>query len=454
MADVLPFAGTRFNTREHKLDLGKILAPPYDIVTDSETQRALLESSEYNVVRLTRGSEAPGDDEFNNPYTRAAEAYKDWKARGILLDEQRKCFYVYEHEFSLPGHPGRLRRRGFFSLVKLQDYRSGKIRAHQMTYDKPKHDRLRLLKASQINVEPIFGLYLDQERKIEAILQEFIEKEAPSEECTDAKGDVHRLWLMHRKEPILNINQEMKNKRIYLADGHHRYETALAYRDEMRESTGRRDGRQPYDFILMYLNNFHDDALFTTTNHRVLARDLGTDVEIDVVLEDLADYFDVKEFRVDLANLDKGVATVEKHMEPKKGVATQFVMLLPGGRAFELRMKKGAALDEMIDEEFMSDIVKAQDVVILHRYVIARAWIGNPEVELDDNDITYCRDTRAALDLMARRKGCVAFLLNPIPKDKILEIAENGELLPHNTTYFYPKLPSGLVIRDLNVGFG
>lgn len=452
MADVLPFAGTRFNTKEHELDLAKLVSPPFDVISPSQ-QKDLHELDKHNLVRLVFGHEAPGDDEMNNRYTRAAESYREWKAKNLLIDEQRKCFYIYEHEFSLPGSKKRFKRRGFFALVKLQDYRSGKIRAHEMTYEAPRMDRLFLLKACMVNLEPIFALYRDEKHEVDEILHAAVESK-PQEEITDAAGDTHRLWLMHKKDPILAINQAMKNKRLFIADGTHRYETALSYRDEMRETTGRRDGRQPYDFIMMYLNNVDDEAIFTTAMHRVLARDLGDDVDVEEVLEDVGEFFDVKAFKLDLADTEKAAAKALEHLEPKKGVKTQFVMVLPGGRAYELRLKKNADIDEMIDAEFMSELVKQQDVTILHRFVIARGWIGNPEVELDEDDITYTRDAAEALDLVKRRKGCVAFLINPLHKDQVLEIAENGELMPPHSTYFYPKIQSGFVMRDLQVGFG
>lgn len=452
MADVLPFAGTRFNTREHSLDLAKILAPPYDVITP-EMQKELLDRDVHNMVRLSYGPEAPGDDEFNNRYTRAAEIYKDWKLRNILTDEQRKCFYVYEHEFTMPNHKKRFTRRGFFALVKLQDYRSGKIRAHEMTFRAPKQDRLRLLKACQVNVEPLFILYQDEDSALDTILRESVEAK-PNEELVDPQGDGHRLWLIHKKEPILSINNAMKPKRLYIADGHHRYEAALQYRDEMREMTGRRDGRQPYDFIMMYLNSVNDEALFTSATHRVLARDLGADVDMEEVMEDLEEFFEVKDFKVDLNDIEKATAAVNKVLDTKKSKGTRFIMVLPGGKCYDLRLKKGVDYDDMIDQEFMSDLVKQQDITILHRFVIARGWIGNPEVELDEGDITYCREIPEALDLIRRRRGCVAFIMNPMEKDKVLEIAENGELLPHNSTYFLPKVQSGLVLRDLQVGFG
>ncbi len=452
MADVLPFAGTRFNTKENDLKLNEILCPPYDTI-DPALQKELHEQNPNNMVRLTLGYEAPGDDEFNNRYTRAAECYREWKAKNLLIDEQRKCFYIYEHVFTLPGEKKKMRRLGFFALVKLQDYRSGKIRAHEVTFDEPKMDRLYLLKSSQVNTEPVFCLYKDEEKEINAILEKATQGK-PLEETVEENGDTHRIWLMHRKDPILAINNAMKDKKLFIADGTDRYETALSYRDEMRESTGRRDGRQPYDFILMQLNAVTDEAVMTTSMHRVLARDLGADVDLEEVLEDLEEFFDIKQFKVSYKEVEKATETVEKHLAPKKGVKSQFVMALPGGRCYELKLKKDADVEEMVDEDFMSEFVKSQDVTILHKFIIARGWIGNPEVELAEDDINYCRTVLDALTLMKKRKGSVAFLINSMPKETVMEIAENGELLPHRSTYFYPKVKSGLILRDLQVGFG
>ncbi len=452
MADVLPFAGTRFNTKENKADLSTVISPPFDVVSP-EMRKELHERGEFNMVRLTTGFESATDDEFNNRYTRASECYKEWKMRNVLVDEQRKCFYLYEHQFKLPGSKKVYTRTGFFALVKLQDYRSGKIRAHEMTYEGPKRDRLNLLKACQVNLEPLFILYQDPTHTVDKIIEE-AKKNKPHEDFEDSDGDHHRVWLMHKKDPILQINQAMKKLRLYIADGHHRYETALTYRDEMREVTGRRDGRQPWDFLLMYLNNADDETLFTSSMHRVLSRELGMDVDLDEVLEDVEEFFDIKPIKIDLKNLDKAADTVEKAIEVKRGVKTAFAMVLPDGRCYILKLKKDADINEMVEEEFMSELVKSRDVTILHQFIIARGWIGNPEMELAADDIIYTREIKEAISLVRRRKGCVAFIMNPMSREEVLEIAENGELLPQNSTHFWPKVKSGFVMRDLNVGFG
>ncbi len=453
MAEVWPFAGTRYHPKENEFDPKDVLAPPFDDI-DSRNRKGLHEKSPYNIVRLIQGHEAASDDEVNNRYSRAAECYRDWKARGILQDEQRKCFYVYEQEFKLPGRKEPVKRLGFFALVKLQDFRSGKTRSFELTFDSPKSDRLRLLRQLQVNDSPLYMLYKDQEATITAVLNEVMGKGEPSVAFVDDEGTSHKLWLIHKKDPILRIHEAMKDKRLFIAHGHHRYETALKYRDEMREMTGRRDGRQPFDFSLMYLQRAEDDTLFTEPFHRMLARELGLDIDVTEVIEDLEEFYQVAEFKVNMKDPAKGAAALEAKIKPTARTKVKFAMVLPNGRAWTLTLKKDADLDEMIEEETMSAHMKSIDVVLLHRFVISRGWIGNPEVELDEDDIIYRRSIAEGLSLLARRKSCVGFFLNPLSKEEVLQVAENGELLPHCSVNFFPKIPSGLVLRDLNVGFG
>ena len=453
MADVLPFAGTRFATTEEKINLADVVSPPFDAITPA-IQRELHDRHPYNIVRLVLGHEAPSDDDSNNRYTRSAECYREWKARNLLVDEQRKCFYVHEETMKVPGRAEPVRRLGFIALVKLQDFRSAQIRAHEETFESIRIDRLRLLRTLQVNTCPIHVLYRDPEEEVNNVLHEIMKKKEPIEVFTDHLGNQHRIWMMHKKDPILRIHESMKPKRLIIADGHHRYETALKFRDEMRDMTGRRDGRQPYDFTMMYLQRAEDDTLFPQPVHRVLARELGADIEIDEILEDIQEYFTTSEFKLDMENPEKASAAIRDKIAPTKTIKTRFAMVLPNGRAWQLSLRKDADINEMIEEETMTEDLKRTDVVILHRFVISRGWIGNPEVELDEDDVFYRTDIQEALSLLARRKGCVAFFTNAVDKDEMLTIAENGELLPHRSTDFEPKLPCGMVLRDLNVGFG
>lgn len=456
MADVLPFAGTRFNVREKQLDLGQLLCPPAETIP-AELRDQLHQRSEFNLVRIISGKESASDDDACNRFTRAAECYREWKAKNILVDEQRKCFYVYEQEWKPAGARKTIRRRGFIALVKLQDYRSGKIRSHEATLPSLRSQQQRLLKAVQVNLTPPFILYQDPEHQIDRILEDAINgktKEPVVAEGKDLDGVTHRLWMIHRKEPILAIHEAMKPKRLFIADGNHLYDAALSYRDEMREATGRRDGRQPYDLMMMYLHNASDESLQLDPVHRILARELGVDVDVNEVIEDLREFFTVTPFKVDMDSLEKASAAIGEKLENSRSSQARFAMILPNGKGFVLTLRKDANVSDMIDEETMSDDLKSLDVTLLHHYVITRGWIGNPEVELGEDDLFYSKTVVGALEMLRKRKGSVAFILNPHTMEGVLKVAENGELMPPQSTFLSPKPACGLVLRDHNVGFG
>lgn len=450
MADVLPFAAVRYNAKEKNLDLSKVVAPPYDVIT-AEMQQALYERHPNNIVRLDYGKIQPNDDDFNNRYTRAAALIQQWKTEEILVTEKKRCYYAYEQKFHLPGLKDAIVRRGVFGLVRLMDYRSGRVRAHEKTFQTPKLDRLKLLRATQFNLSPVFVLFSDPEKAVAKALNSVFTPSG-ADVISDEDGITHSLWTISKKETVLAIREAFKNKNLCIADGHHRYETCLAYRDEMRDLTGRKDGRQPFDYIMMYLSDFDDEGVVILPTHRILAREYGLDVNLEEVLEDLGEYFQLKEFHLDLGNLDEAATKAAEKLKPPRGNPTRMVMILPSGRGWVLTLKKDADLDDMIDEDLRPE-VKALDVTLLHRYVIARGWIGNPEVELEEGDITYEHNIPAALDLLRRRKGCVAFLTNPTTKKQVQQIAELGELMPPKSTQFYPKLATGLLLRDLTTGF-
>lgn len=444
MTEVVPFIGTRYNSRLIE-NLSHVLAPPYDVITP-EGQRVYYHRHPNNVVRLVLGHEKVTDDEYNNKYIRAANYLQTWKRDGILVEDNKKCLYVCEQEFTLPGL-GATRRRGLFALVKLEDYGSGKIRGHEQTFARPKSDRLKLLRATRCNLCPIFALYSDPEKKLDAVFDECI-KAKVWETVVDDEQVTYRFWVVHSKKTINQIRQLMAGKDLFIADGHHRYEAALAYRDEMREASGKRDGRQPYDYLMVFLSNFYDKGMAVLPTHRVLSRELGAGVDLDEVVEDLAQHFNLTEISVDLANLDLAELTIREEVAKAGKERTAFGMVLPNGRTVICSLKKNARHCKMIEEK-MSLGVKSLDVTILHKFVIAHVWIGNPEIELDDEDIFYVRDIKDVLSLLQARKGSVGFVLNSIPIEQLRKIACKGEIMPHKSTFFYPKIITGLVMRDM-----
>ncbi|MFH0794139.1 MAG: DUF1015 domain-containing protein [bacterium] len=445
MAVVRPFVGTRYNP-QIVTDLKAVVAPPYDVISPT-MQDELYAASPHNVVRLILGKEKMNDDEYNNKYLRAASCLQSWRTDTVLIDEKKKSFYFYEQEFRIPGGEKK-RRMGFFAAVRIEDYKSGKIRAHEQTFAGPKADRLKLLRSTQCNLSPIFCLYSDPEKKAEAIAKKAMAKK-PITDITDKDGVRHRMWIANDKPSIKGIAEAMCNRELYIADGHHRYETAVNYKLERCIASGTKDGKQPYDYVMMFLCNAEQEGLTILPTHRILSKDLDDCVDHDEVLEDFQEHFNVTPQKISMSNLDKSADTLLKAVSKagKKGVS--FGMVLPDGRAFVIQMKPKVDLAELIDEE-IHPAVRGLDVTILHHYVISKVWMGNPEIELDDDDILYSKDIAEALDVLKRRKACAVFLMNPTRMEQLREVAGAGQRMPHKSTYFYPKLLSGLVFRDLN----
>jgi uncharacterized protein (DUF1015 family) len=447
MARVLPFVGTRYNPNAVE-DVAKVMAPPYDVITP-EQQNALYAASPYNVVRLILGKETPGDDEYNNKYHRAASFFQEWKREGVLINDPGKSLYVYQQEFT--GSNGkRLVRTGVFAAVKVEDPAKGKIHAHEHTFEGPKADRLKLLRSTRCNLSAVFCLYSDPEHRTDAMYKKSMEKESPRIEITDDDGVVHRLWVVSEREEIRGISDLLQDKELFIADGHHRYETAVRYFQEMNHSGDCRKGDHPsYAYTLAYLSNWDSEGVEILPTHRVLSSDLEEGVDHEEVIEDLKQYFTVKPFKVDLKKMTPAdVRNVTDTLEQMGKERTAIAMVLPGGKGYYLHLRPDAdILSEMSSD--IAEPVGRLDVSILHNYIIPTAWIGNPEMELDDQDVFYVKDAMVALGkLKSPVNASAVFLMNAPTKEQSLDIASANLRMPHKSTYFYPKLISGMVIRD------
>ncbi|GAB4315230.1 MAG: DUF1015 domain-containing protein [Candidatus Sumerlaeia bacterium] len=446
MTLILPFKGTRFNSRLIE-DLSPVLAPPYDVISP-EYREELYQRHPNNVVRLILSKESPEDDEYNNKYLRAGCLFQGWKRDGVLVEEDHKAIYLYEQEFSLPD--GRIcRRKGFFALVKLEEYASGKVRAHEKTIAETKNDRLNLLQATQCNFSGIFMLYSDSDGKVNEVL-ESVRKRRTWEEVRSDDGIIHRLWVIKRAEPIRALMDSLKPKDLFIADGHHRYETALAYRDEKRKVTGRTDGKQPFDYVMAFLCAFEEEGLVILPTHRVINTELETDLTQEELKETLAESFDLKPFKTDLSAPEKAVEKIFAELArlKKSDEDCGMVMVLPKGDAYAMKLKPDVSVDDLIEDD-IHPAIKGLNLTILHHYIINQVWVGNPDIELEKDDIFYERDPGRALKLLQDKRGAAAFFLDPLSPRKVKEIMETGELLPPKSTFFYPKIITGLVMRDL-----
>jgi uncharacterized protein (DUF1015 family) len=445
MADIRPFVATRYAIKEG-VDLSRLLTPPYDVI-DAALQQELLERDQHNLVRIDFGKVNPEDTTFENHYSRAGSLWHQWKKDGVLAEDNKKSFYVYEQEFVVDETQA-LRRRGFFAAVHLEDFSTGGIRAHEHTFDGPKADRFRLMRATNANLSPIFCIYDDPEKATDKLLDQAIKDKKPIEAIMD--GVTHRLWQVCDGAIIKGLQERMAAQVLFIADGHHRYETSLAYQSEMRQALSAKKRDYPFDYTMMFLANIHDDGMIILPTHRVLSKETCMGADEAETLEDVKEYFDVKELKIDCDNFKSEARRLMGEMAEAGKKTPSFIMLLPKGQGWLLSLKPGVDLAEMIGDDETPASVQSLDVTILHDYLINQGLLGNPEIELDDQDVTYVKDAADVLGMMRANRYGAAFLMNPTRIEQVCEVAKAGLRMPHKSTYFYPKVVTGMVMRDLD----
>lgn len=265
MAEIIPFRGILYNVS--KVSGEDVVAPPYDIITP-EYKEQLYSKSPYNIVRIDFGKELEGDNESENKYARAAEYFNTWLKNGILIRSKTSGFYAYEIDYRIKGERKKL--RGFFGLVRLEELGKGSIYPHECTYSKPKADRLNLMRGCKANISPIFSLYNSPEKKASEVIGRVMHQSQPYMEAKDTDKTVHRLWVIDGKKDIEIISNELKNRAVFIADGHHRYETALEFQKEMKEKNPVARGDEPFNYVLMFLANISDGEMTILPAHRLV----------------------------------------------------------------------------------------------------------------------------------------------------------------------------------------
>jgi uncharacterized protein (DUF1015 family) len=418
MAEVVPFKGVLYNVPKVSGVSGEdLLAPPYDIITP-EYREELYNKSPYNIVRIDFGKALDGDDERENKYVRARGYLEGWLKEGILTRSREPFFYSYEISYRIENSDRTL--RGFLGLVRLEELGKGSIHPHECTHSKPKKDRLELMRICGANISPIFSLYSSGEKKASAILSRAGET-PPFIEARDADGSVHRLREITDAGAIDTIRDELRDRPIFIADGHHRYETALEYRNEMRAKEGASAGPRPYDYVLMFLANMADEGLTILPTHRLI-REIPEDM-----LERLSAHFLIE--KVNVREITRRIA------------GRRHVLGYYAGRGEE-----GYILD--YKGEDLSGIPPALadlDVSILHELILGRL--------LHESDIAYEMDVSKCLQLVREGRYAAAFFLNPTQVGDVEKVALSSLRMPPKSTYFYPKLLTGLVLNIFNNTF-
>ncbi len=432
MAEIIPFVGLRYN-KSKIANLASVMTPPYDII-DEKSQARYYAESPVNIIRLELGLVFPDDNEKNNRYTRAKKYLDRWLEDETLLPEAKPAMYVYQQEF--PGARGTVTRSGFICGLKLQDYTEGSVLPHEETLSKPKADRLQLMQATQCNFSSIFGLYSDPEKLVDNALRQAIEGREPDLDIIDEAGESHRLWVVTDDNTLQTVSTNLRDQQIFIADGHHRYETALEYSKQMRES-----GHQGYDYVMATLVNLYDEGLVILPTHRVVRNVHHLDLE--VFKSALAEVFTVQEF-----DSSEGLSGFMDELARRGRKKHVFGLYTQEKSLYFLTIKNMNQAKSRMPKE-MSDSWKKLDVALLDHLVLSQMLGIKEDDRRSQNNINYTRDGEWATARVDDGSHQLAFLLNPTKVQEVVAVAMAGDKMPQKSTYFYPKLLTGMVINPL-----
>jgi uncharacterized protein (DUF1015 family) len=413
MAKIFPFRSLRY--APNKVPIEDVVTQPYDKIS-KEMQDRYYALHPNNIIRIVLGKSTPEDNSSNNVYTRAAGYLRDWRASGVLEQLASPAFFVYYQRFTVPGTSEVRVRKGFVGAGQLEDYKNKVVFPHERTLTGPKKDRQELLRHTRTQFEQIFMLYEDSEQQIDKKLDEIVQRK-PDIQITDEYGVEHTLWSVTDAPTVGFIQQQMSAKKLIIADGHHRYETALGFREEMR-------GEKGSDRIPMTFFNITSPGLTILPTHRALSRLPSFDLKS--LLAKASEFFEVVESN------DGDRVTI--------GVFAD-------GRETLLRLKSVLDLGALMPD--LSANQRKLDVVILHRLIIEKCLGISEEAVKRESYITYVRGRDEAVKMVQERIAQVAFLLNPTRLDQMRDVAFEGNVMPQKSTDFYPKVLSGLTMYTL-----
>jgi uncharacterized protein (DUF1015 family) len=429
MATISPFRALRY--APERVAASRVVTQPYDKISP-EMQERYYEASPYNLVRIILGKRLPGDGNGENVYTRAAASFQNWRQTGILCLDQEPSLYTYSQTFTVPGTGARAERRGFIGLGRLEEYSAGVVFRHEQTLAKPKADRLDLLRSTRAHFGQIFMLYSGS-GEVDTLLES---PHAPEIEVTDEYSVVHRVWKVSDPTVIRQAQDHMQGQKLIIADGHHRYETALAYRNERRAAASPAAG--PYDSVMMTFVDMNRPGLLILPTHRIV---FGLpSFSTEQLRADARKFFNIEE--VD-AGIDEARAT--SILREAGGVGTA-LLAVTADRALFMHTPKEKGTNLFAGFSLRQ---QALDVVQLHKCLLEGVLKISDEAVRNQQNISYCREAADGLALVRSGQAQVALLMNPVRMEQVRDIAFAGEVLPQKSTDFYPKLLSGLTIYAL-----
>jgi uncharacterized protein (DUF1015 family) len=440
MATVLPLKGILYNP-EKITNSAQVTTPPYDVISPDE-QAAYYDRHPYNVIRLILGRAKTTDSALDNPHTRSASFYRQWMAEGILKQEDQPALYLKSITYVHEGKT--ITRYGLIALVRLEPFDKRIVLPHEKTFSKVRSERLELMKATHCNYCPIFSLYPDHDDMLGS-LEQAVDKSEPFVDFTDDQNHRHQLWRILDPAVHRQVATAMQDKRLFIADGHHRYETALNFRKHLKETEPSFSDRHPANYVLMYLCSMSDPGLIILPAHRLLKAVSAQDLR--QAMATIRTYFEVVEHPFTPSNRQQ----IERNFLAAlndRGSRQRLGIYAHQSPIFYLLTLKDGVMDQLFTDELDASL-RALDVTVLTRLIFMKI-LGFDQKRLDNEKlIGYASTACKAFQAIDNGTYDVAFILNPTRIEQVQEVAQKGLIMPRKSTYFYPKVKSGLVMNTL-----
>ncbi len=435
MANIRPFCGMRFNVAKTG-DLKLVTTPPYDIISPEE-QENFYTRHENSVIRLEYGKEYADDTADNNRYTRAAKDLKAWIDEQVLIFEEKPAIYLYEEEFTLKNGETKA-FRGFMTLVELAEFSKKIVLPHEETLSKAKTDRFNLMDATHANFSPVYCLYMDEEQKISSVIRDVAAKEADIS-FTAADGVKQKLWVVTDEETLKTVQKGFEDKQLFIADGHHRYETAINFRNKLREENPQDGPDALYNYVMMLLVDMDDPGLVVFPTHRML-KDLESFDEAEV-LKALDGTFAAEK----KAAGENAAQAMEDALAKVSADEKAFAFYTGKDYFYLLTLTDTTAMAKAISDK--SDAYRGLDVAILHTLILGKVFGIDMENMANQKNLVYTKFAEEAVDSVKDGTFQCSFLLNATKVREIKDVSLANEKMPQKSTYFYPKIITGLVMN-------
>ena len=425
-------------------NLSSLVAPPYDVISEEE-QDAFYQAHPKNVIRLILGKRKTGDSDWDNRYTRSADCFKRWETEDVFVRSDVPSMYVTSHTFDPDDGSKAKTRLGLIALVRIEDEGSGVILPHEKTFSAHKDDRFKLMRACNAQFSQIFSLYEDPDRRILDSMREVIEGQ-PLVSFDFKDGSHHALWTASHRSLFKKVADALRDKRIFIADGHHRYETARNYRNSMRARYGYKPPNRSYEFVMMYLTSMDDEGLIVLASHRLIRR--CDTFSPEAFFDKIKNWFDIEQLALSKAHGRTAVASFKRTLAERGQNRSTIGFFHQGSETFSILSLKPEKRDEIGDD--LHPALKQLDVLVLSRFILQRT-LGFTLDDLNNEEIFHYESSLSKAVGMVESKACqMAFFLNPTRIEQVKEVAGHRLIMPRKSTYFYPKVITGLVFNKVD----